>query len=197
MKFIRWALLTSLLLAAPAWADNAVKPALAKKPTPEATPAPASAPVSSEPESTTANFGDWSLHCTHVQAAAKPMRICEVLQSISVQGETHPIAQIAFGRLNPEDALKVTAALPNNISLPSTVKIAVDDKDTLVAELSWRRCLPGGCFADVEPQDDLIAHWRAQTDKGRLTFRDGAGRDLPLPFSFRGLAQALDALAKG
>jgi hypothetical protein len=29
-----------------------------------------------------------------------------------------------------------------------------------------------------------------------LTFKDGLGRDLTIPFSFRGLPQALDGLAK-
>lgn len=45
-------------------------------------------------------------------------------------------------------------------------------------------------------KDDLLQHWRAQTTQGQLRFKDSAGRDVALPFSFRGLAQALDALAK-
>jgi hypothetical protein len=41
-----------------------------------------------------------------------------------------------------------------------------------------------------------MTRWRGQTDPGQLTFKDAAGRDQSLPLSFRGLAQALDALAK-
>ena len=193
MKLINLAALVSILSFSAAFADNTAKPiAVAKKPTPE--PTSTLAPVSSEPESTTAIFGDWSLHCTHVQASGKNIRLCEVLQSIELQGESRPVAQIAFGRVNPEGPLKLTALLPPNVTFPSNVKFSIDDKDTLVAELAWRRCLPGGCFADVDTQDEQIAHWRGQADKGRLIFRDGSGREVVLPFSFRGMSQALNAL---
>jgi invasion protein IalB len=62
--------------------------------------------------------------------------------------------------------------------------------------LAWKRCLPMGCFADVELSDDLIKRLRSLTDGPRLSFTEGAGRDLALPFSLTGLPQALDALAK-
>ena len=75
-------------------------------------------------------------------------------------------------------------------------RLAIDDKDTLPADLSWRRCLPGGCFADIEIKDDLLQRWRSQSAQGIIKFKDSAGRDVTLPFSFRGFAQALDALAK-
>ena len=161
-----------------------------------ASPAPTLAPVSSEPESTTANFGDWILHCTRVQGATQRLKLCEVVQSIVVQGQSNPIAQIALGRVAADEPLKVTAVLPNNVSFPSDVSLAINEKDPLAAELSWRRCLPGGCFADADVKEELATHWRSQTEKGTLKFKDGAGRDVVLPFSFRGLAQALDALEK-
>jgi hypothetical protein len=34
------------------------------------------------------------------------------------------------------------------------------------------------------------------TSAGRITWTDGAGRDLAIGLSFRGLSQALDALSK-
>jgi invasion protein IalB len=73
--------------------------------------------------------------------------------------------------------------------------MSVDDKDKPV-ELTYRRCLPTGCFADADARDDVLSRWRAQTGRGRLAFKDGANRDIALPFSFSGLEQALDALAK-
>jgi invasion protein IalB len=161
-----------------------------------AKPAPAAAPVSADPQSTTANYGDWVVRCQRIGDAAAGQRVCEVAQIIQMQGQQGPIAQIAVGRLAATDPLRLTLVLPPNISFPSSPRMAVDDKDARPADLNWRRCLPGGCFADIEVKDDLLQHWRGQSAQGVIHFRDSAGREVALPFSFRGFAQALDALAK-
>ena len=43
---------------------------------------------------------------------------------------------------------------------------------------------------------DLLTRWRPKAERGRIALKDGPGRDVVLPFSFRGLSQALDAMAK-
>lgn len=173
--------------ASPLRADGVPKPEAAKPPP---------GPVSTDPQMTTANYGDWVLRCQRIGDGAAAQRLCDVAQSIQTQGAQAPIAQIAFGRIAAADPLRLTLVLPPNISFPSSPRMAVDDKDPRTIDLSWRRCLPDGCFADAEMKDDLLQHWRAQTTQGQLRFKDSAGRDVALPFSFRGLAQALDALAK-
>jgi invasion protein IalB len=144
------------------------------------------------PETTTATYGDWILKCQ----AASGKRSCEVVQSIIIQGQTAPIAQLAFGRVATGEALYLTAVLPNNISLPSVVRLSIDEKDDHAADLPWTRCLQTGCFATLQMTDAILARWRAQDGAGRLQFKSGAGQDTILPISFRGLARALDALGK-
>jgi invasion protein IalB len=90
----------------------------------------------------------------------------------------------------------VTAAIPHNITFPSTVRLGIDEKDPQAFDLQWVRCLPAACFATALPKDDLLKRWRAQTGAGRLTFKDARGQDVVLPISFNGLAPGLDALAK-
>jgi len=160
-----------------------------------ATP-PAPAAVGTEPQNTLATYGDWVVRCSRAGDGAQAARICEVAQSIQVQGQQGAIAQIAVGRVNQKDPMRVTVALAPNISFPSAVKISPDDKDTQGIELSWRRCVPGGCFADAEIKDEELKRWRAQAGNGRLQFKDANGRDLALTVSFRGFSQALDGLAK-
>lgn len=148
---------------------------------------------------TTATFGDWQLRCRKLpvpagQPAAKP--VCEVVQSVIIQGQSAPFAQLAFGKTAPTEPLMFTAVVPTNITLPSTLKIAVDEADKQPVDLAWTRCMPGGCFASVATKDDLLKKWRAQNDSGRFLFKNSAGQDLTVPFSFRGLSRALDALAK-
>lgn len=147
------------------------------------------------PDTTTATYGDWILKCQ--AASGKPgQRTCEVVQSIVIQGQTAPIAQLAFGRMAPGETLYLTAVLPTNITLPSVVRLSIDEKDDKAANLPWTRCLQTGCYATLAMTDAIVSRWRAQDGAGRLLFKSGAGQDTILPMSFRGLARALDALGK-
>lgn len=163
---------------------------------PAAAPAQAAPPpVSAEPATTSATYGDWVMRCQRVGEGTAARRMCEVAQTIRVQQGRDPIAEVALGRLPVEKALHLTALLPPNVSFPSSVSVA-GEKPAQTLDLQWRRCLPGGCFADAVAADDLIKAWRGTAGAGKLTFKDAGGRDVQLPVSFRGLAQALDALDK-
>jgi invasion protein IalB len=164
-------------------------------PTPAPTPR-ASAPVSEEPAATTASFGDWVMRCQRTGEGDKAVKSCEAAQTIQVQGQTAPIAQIGIGRLSPGEPLRITVILPPNITLPSNVHVVTDEKDDPGIDLAWRRCLPGGCIAEVKLEPETIKNWRARSAPGKLSFKDATGRVVAIPFSFRGLAQSLDALAK-
>jgi len=192
MKLVRFAgaarLVGTLAVLAACGAQAETKTAPAA-----AAPAPA---VGSEPQNTAASYGDWTVRCQRVGDGAQSQRMCEIDQSMVVQGQQAPIAAIAVGRPGVKDPLHVTVQLPTNISFPSSVKLSIDDKDTQPIDVPWLRCLPGGCVATVELKEEDIKRWKTQTGNGRMMFKDGAGRELPLPFSFRGFAQAMDGLAK-
>lgn len=149
---------------------------------------------------TTASFGDWQMRCRPAvtATASQPAipRTCELVQSVMLQGQAAPFAQLAFGKVAPGDPMHFTAVLPINVGFPSTVKITIDDKDKQPVELAWTRCMPGGCFASIAAKDDFLKRWRAQEEGGRFTFKNSAGQELTLPFSLRGLSRALDALVK-
>ena len=195
MTSIRLPLCGAFLLASVASAmGQATPPAKPPAPAPASKPA-AAAPVSNEPTTTTASYGDWVLRCQKIEQAGLPPRVCEVAQSVQLQGQTAPIAQIAIGA-PPKEGTRLTILLPNSVSFPSSVKVSTGEKDSFGIDLSWKRCLPGGCFAEAAPKDDILRNWRTQ-ESGHITFTDGTGRDVKLPFSLRGLAPALDALAKG
>jgi invasion protein IalB len=185
---------------------------LSPAPPKQVVPPPAPAPKQADPKAadraqapagdqgadvTTATFGDWQLRCQKGDAGGKTaQRNCEVIQSVIIQGQTAPFAQLGFAKLTPDGPLYVTAVVPTNVAFPSTVRLAIDEKDTQPVEIAWTRCLPGGCFASLALKDDLLKRWHAQNEGGRLTFKNGAGQDTTVPFSFRGLARALDAFGK-
>jgi invasion protein IalB len=166
----------------------ATPPAQAKPPTP-------AAPVPAEPQSTSATFGDWVLRCER-PPNAPATRICEVAQSIVVQGQQGPIAQVAFGRPAAGDPMHLTLLLPANIAIAARPRISLDDKDGQPFQLTWRRCLPGGCFADTNITDEDMRRLKGRETGGKITYKDAAERDTTIPLSWRGLAQALDALGK-
>lgn len=173
-------MIAAVLFASPAMAQQAPAP----KP-----------PAGPEPTSTTASFGDWVLRCQKVENGPVT-RVCEVAQSLTVQGQAQPVAQIAMGRASAKERMRLTVVMPVNVSFPSTPRLGLGDKPEQAVTLAWKRCLPMGCFADVELSDDLIKRLRSPVEGPRLSFMDAAGRDLALPFSLSGLPQALDALAK-
>jgi invasion protein IalB len=152
--------------------------------------------VDAEPRSTSASFGDWVLRCNRLDGAAPAHRICEIAQTVVVRGQRAPVAELALGRLNKTDSLRVTIVLPPNVAFPSGPRIYAEVKDKSGIELNWRRCLPNGCVADAIPKDEVIRAWRASKTAGRLETRDGFGRNVVVSVSFRGFSQALDALNK-
>lgn len=186
------------LCAGAAWAQSTIKPgsaASAPAATAPAAASPAAAPVPTEPTTTTASFGDWVLRCQRLGEGEAGPRICEVAQAMQVAGQKTPIAQIAIGRAAAGEPLRVTLVLLPDLSFPSSAQV-VGDNNGPVLDLPWRRCLPGGCFADAVAKDELLKRWRGVTEPGRIVVKSASGRDVAIPLSFRGLAPALDALAK-
>jgi invasion protein IalB len=144
---------------------------------------------------TSASYGDWALVCQKLAAA--PGRVCEVSHSVQVQGQPGPITKLAVSKDKADARWRLTVVLPTNVSLKKGPKIDADEKDpTGGINTVWARCLPGACFATAALTDDAVKAWRAASAQGRVTFQDGMGQDMALPFSMRGFSQALDALAK-
>lgn len=155
---------------------------------------PALAPVSTNPERTTASFGDWVMRCESVGSPAK--RICEAAHIITVQGQANPIAQVAIGKPEPTGSNTITLVLPANVALTVKPQLNVAKSGAALLDLVWQRCTPGGCFASAPIPDGALFGFGAETEPGRILFKDAADRDIALPLAFRGLAQALEALAK-
>ena len=52
-----------------------------------------------------------------------------------------------------------------------------------------------GCFANAALKDDTQKKWGALETQGRVVFKAGNGQDIVMPISFKGLKDALNALA--
>jgi invasion protein IalB len=154
----------------------------------------ASTAASTQPEFTTAGFGDWLLRCAQPDGRA---RSCEILHSVSNQGQV--IAQLAIGRPAAGQPLALTLVVAPNVTITTAPKMSLTSTAGRAAtnvDFSWRRCLPGLCVADVNASDSVLAQMRRQTESGSLDFLAADGRGVQLPISFRGISAALDALGR-
>jgi len=156
---------------------------------------PAAASVPGEPVLTTATYGDWILRCVRAGDGGTGPQTCEVVQSIVLPNQQAPIAQIAIGSVDKTSGLRLTIVVPVAVSLGKGPTITGTGSSVLF-DLSWRRCLPSGCYADISLTPEAVKMLRARAEPATLTFRDSAESDVNLPFSMRGFAQALDAFPK-
>jgi invasion protein IalB len=154
--------------------------------------------VGAEPQNTSATYGDWTLRCSRNGEGDKAARVCEVALSfqIQVRGQEAPFGQLAFGRVNAKDPLHITFIMSPNVAFPSDVRLLTDEKDAQPIVLGWSICVPSFCRADGEFKDDQLKRWKALTASGQLVFKQSGGQATPITVSVRGLAQALEALAK-
>jgi len=162
--------------------------------TPPSAPPAAAAAVSVDPAQTTATYGDWVLRCVRTGEGGTGPRVCEVVQTMVVQGQQQPVAQIAIG--NDKTDLRLTLLVPPAVSFSKVPTVSAQGGAAPRFALAWRRCLPNGCFADTVVDADIMKTLRTRTEPLQVTFKDAGERDATLPFSLRGLPASLDALAK-
>ncbi len=178
------------LLAAGSAAAQAPPPPPAKPATLPVAPAA----VPSDPAQTTATYGDWVLRCVRTGDGGAGPRVCEVVQTMVVQGQTQPVAQIAIGYDKAD--LRLTLLVPPAVSFSKVPTVSAHGGAAPRFDLSWRRCLPSGCFADTVVNAEVLKVLRTRTEPLQVVFKDAGERDATLPFSLRGLAASLDGLAK-
>lgn len=145
-------------------------------------------------QSTTATYGDWVVRCA-TEAAQPAQKSCDMEQLTQVQGRTGPLSRVAVAHPVRGQPVKLIIQLPVNVSLPAGVKLQLGDKDPGTVT-PFLRCVPAGCFTDVEIKDDLMKKFRAMSEAGKIAFKDAAEHDVVIPLSFKGFGQAFDALSK-
>lgn len=113
-----------------------------------------------------------------------------------------PIAQIVIGRASRTDPYRMLVQVPLELRVEQPARILTDPAAPATEGLSlpFRLCSTarGGCFAELEniPAAQINRMRARAENQGRLDFRDGAGREIQILFTFRGFGQALDALAR-
>lgn len=147
------------------------------------------------PQSTAATYGDWVVQC-QMQSGTPPKKICAMAQVTQVQGKNVPFSRVMIAEPEKSEPLKLVVQVPVNASFATMVRVQTTASDPGMAA-SFARCVPLGCFADFEINEETLKKLRAATGAGKLTFPDAGGRDVVIPVSFKGFSAALDALMRG
>jgi invasion protein IalB len=163
-------------------------------PAPQAQTAPAPATTDQNPQRTTASYGDWVVRC-EVVPGPPPQKNCDMEQLAQVQGQANPISRVAIPLPQKGEPPKFFIQVPINVSFAAPIKVTTNDKDAGITT-PFRRCVPAGCFGEIELKDDLQKKFRGSTEAGKILFKDAADRDVAIPLSFKGFAQAFEALLK-
>jgi invasion protein IalB len=145
--------------------------------------------VAPRPERTTASYGDWVLRCELPPGGAE--RSCEVAQTV-LDGRGQTLAQIIARRAAGNGGMQLSVQVGGSATVAEPLRLAVETQAVLT--LRFRRCLPRGCFAEVQPTEMELGALLPRTEPIRLEFTDGDGQPVSIPASLRGLAASLDAL---
>ncbi|WP_158554897.1 invasion associated locus B family protein [Methylovirgula sp. 4M-Z18] len=145
----------------------------------------------------TTAYGDWILRCK-ASPTAGGKKTCEIVQQLLSNNVI--IAEIAFGSVaassKPSAEVNMVVVLPNNVLVTEPVQASPDENDKTPLKLPFKRCLPSGCFASLPLSPELLSRWKQSNHRGRIAFMNGSNQDVALPFSCRGLSDALEAMAK-
>jgi len=147
------------------------------------------------PQSTSATYDDWVVQC-QMQVGTPPKKICVMEQVTQVKGKNVPFSRLMITQPLKGDLLKLVVLVPVNVSLAAKVRLQRTASDVDMA-VAFSRCVPIGCFADFEINDELLKKLRAVSGAGKLTFADAGGHDVVIPVSFKGFGAALDAMMRG
>jgi len=177
----------------------ATKPAPARPTQPAQHPAPqaqqtAPAAADQNPQRTTASYGDWVVRCEMVPGPP-PQKNCEMDQLAQVQGQSQPISRVLVPLMPKGEPPKLFVQVPINVSFTAPLKITTDAKDAGIST-PFRRCIPAGCFAEFELKEDLQKKFRAASEPGKILYKNAGDQDVAIPVSFKGFAQAYEALLK-
>jgi invasion protein IalB len=186
--------LAPALRATPAEAEAAT-PASAALANPVSAAPAAAAPTSADaPQRTTASYADWVVQCQK-SGSSPPRSSCAMMQTTQVRGKNVAFSRVIVLEAAKGQPYKFIADLPPDVSFAKEVEVQSKDAATLFSA-PFERCMPAGCFADIDLGAAALQKLRAATGSGKLVFADAMGRDITVPLSFNGFAQALDAMAE-
>jgi invasion protein IalB len=136
-----------------------------------------------------AEYGDWQMSCDTPPGAS--FEQCAIIQNVLAEDQPNVGLSVIVLRTADREARLLRVLAPLGVLLPNGLGLNVDGTD--MGRVAFVRCLPNGCIAEVELDDDLIKILSDGTDAIFVVFKtpeEGVG----IPVSLDGFSEGFAAL---
>lgn len=133
--------------------------------------------------------GEWSIICDTPGGATTEQ--CALMQNVVAEDRPEVGLSVVVLRTADDRAEILRVLAPLGVLLPNGLGLNVDGTD--MGRVAFVRCLPNGCVAEVELDDDIIKVLSEGTDAIFVVFKtpeEGVG----IPVSLDGFAEGFAAL---
>ena len=128
-----------------------------------------------------AQYGDWQMSCDTPPGAS--FEQCAIIQNVMAEDQPNVGLSVIVLRTADREARLLRVLAPLGVLLPNGLGLNVDGKD--MGRVAFVRCLPNGCIAEVELDEDIIKVLSEGTDAIFVVFKtpeEGIG----IPVSLNG-----------
>ncbi|MBF0677407.1 MAG: invasion associated locus B family protein [Devosia sp.] len=136
-----------------------------------------------------AEYGDWQMSCDTPPGTS--FEQCAIIQNVLAEDQPNVGLSVIVLRTADREARLLRVLAPLGVLLPNGLGLNVDGTD--MGRVAFVRCLPNGCIAEVELDDDLIKILSEGTDAIFVVFKtpeEGVG----IPVSLEGFTEGFAAL---
>jgi invasion protein IalB len=138
-------------------------------------------------------FDDWFKECEMVtDEKGEQIEICQISQTLIDKESDQPMMKIAVGYVPEKDQPVAVITLPLGIFLPPGIELQIDGKGK-VGRLPINTCLPSGCQAGVQLDEDFVSRMK-QGNQMTVTFGNPQGKGVAAPVSLKGFTAGLASL---
>ena len=135
-------------------------------------------------------FDDWFKECEMVtDEKGEQIEICQISQTLIDKESDQPMMKIAVGYVPDKDQPVAVITLPLGIFLPPGIELQIDGKGK-VGRLPINTCLPSGCQAGVQLDEDFVSRMK-QGNQMTVTFGNPQGKGVAAPVSLKGFTAGL------
>ena len=136
-----------------------------------------------------AEYGDWQMSCDTPPGASGEQ--CAIIQNVLAEDQPNVGLSVIVLRTADREARLLRVLAPLGVLLPNGLGLNVDGTD--MGRVAFVRCLPNGCIAEVELDDEIIGVMSEGESAIFVVFRtpeEGVG----IPVSLEGFSEGFAAL---
>jgi invasion protein IalB len=136
-----------------------------------------------------AEYGDWQMSCDTPPGAS--FEQCAIIQNVLAEDQPNVGLSVIVLRTADREARLLRVLAPLGVLLPNGLGLNVDGTD--MGRVAFVRCLPNGCIAEVELDEEIIKVLSEGTNAIFVVFKtpeEGVG----IPVSLNGFAEGFAAL---